>query len=303
MADVGTSVAKFLKHPEHLGEFQNGPTWPLHVSVLCTSRCQMDCPFCIWHNRETGKDMDLDVFYGAVRTLYEHGLRAVQLSGGDPFAWPHIDAAISRCNIFGIPIGIQSNGIQAHEHVEALKSVKWLRVGIYTDEQMARLRLGEVPKNVNLSITTVWHKAIETDFLRRFRDYGRQLGVGYARVVQDWFAHDSEHAQQAIALVKELGTPLVFVPRTNDSTDFCAVAWWKVAMDWFGYLYACGCIGIQGNRRLPKHLRICRADKISRFYSRRKPRDLGHRCTPCPYREHNAILKSALKRVDDPEFL
>ena len=293
---------KFLKHPEHLAEFQAGPTWPIHLAVLCTSRCQLNCPFCAVKNRQRGQDLDLDVFYGAVRKLYEHGLGAVQFSGGDPFAWPHIDAAVSRCDMFGLAIGIQSNGVEAHEHIEALKSVKWLRVGIYTDEQMARLRLEELPKNLNLSITTVWHDRIAPAFLKRFRDYGRRVGACHARVVQDLFARNSEHAQEAPELVKELGAPLVFVRRSDDHTDFCAIAWWKTVLDWHGYLYACGCIGVQGEGDLPPHLRICHVNDAEKFYAK-KPHDLGHRCFPCSYKDQNAMLKAALTPCDDPEFL
>ena len=81
------------------------------------------------------------------------------------------------------------------------------------------------------------------------------------------------------------------------------MAWWKIAVDWYGYAYRCGCFATQGEGDVPRALRLCRLDELAKFYDHTRPADLGHQCDPCPYAEHNAILATALAPVDDPEFL
>jgi len=306
MADVGTSAAKFLKHGDHLMAMQTGPVWPLHLAVLCTSRCQLDCPFCVVKHREKGKDLDFAAFREVAGRFRSHGGRAIQFSGGDPFAWPHIDEAIHVCSSIGIRVGVQSNGVEAHKHVTALglEFVKWMRVSVYTDAQMAGLKLDGLPKSLNLSLSMVWHAGSDGGFLKRFRDYAQRVGACHARVVQDLNDRDSEHAAMAPELVKELGAPLVFVRRADQPTNFCAIAWWKAAMDWDGYLYSCGCIAAQDRGgRLPNNLRICHATGMQEFFDRQLPHDLGHRCYPCSYWAQNELMRVALTPCDDPEFL
>ena len=304
VSDIGTSVAKFLKHGDHLMAMQAGPVWPLHLAILCTSRCQLDCPFCVVKRREKGKDLDFAVFREVAGQLRSHGGRAIQFSGGDPFAWPHIDEALKYCHEVDIRVGVQSNGLEAHKHVQALATAKWMRVSVYTQEQMARLRLDGLPKSLHLSLSTVWHAGSTPEFLKQFRDYALSVGACHARVVQDLNDRDSEHAALAPDLVRELGAPLVFVRRADQPTHFCAIAWWKAAMDWDGNLYSCGCIAAQDRGgRLPKNLRICHATGMQEFFDKQRPHDLGHRCYPCSYWEQNELMRVALTPCDDPEFL
>jgi len=304
VADVGTSLAKFLKHPDHLFKMQHGPTWPLHMSVLCTSRCQLDCPFCIVKNRDKGRDLDWGIFRETVGKFVSHGMRAIQFSGGDPFTWPHIDEALRYCHEVGLSVGVQSNGVEAHNHAKALETVKWMRVSVYTPEHMAHLRLGELPKSLNLSVSTVWHSESKPEFLQSFRDYARKVGACHARVVQNLHDRDSEHAAAAPELVKELGKPLVFVRRADAPTQFCAITWWKTVMDWDGYLYACGCVAAQDHSgRLPENLRVCHASGADEFFGKTRPHDLKHRCYPCSYWAQNEVIKAAMQPCDDPEFL
>jgi len=302
MPDVTTRAAKMARKTEHLRDFQRGATWPLHACVIVTSDCQLRCAFCAVGDMERGHHMEFGLFERAMRMFQSHGMRAVELTGGDPFAWPHIDDAMRLCWDVGIQVGIQTNGIDMGKHADSLKFARWVRVSVYDVPQMAALKLNAIPWIPRLSLSTVYVDGMTEEFLSAYRQYALNVGARSARVVLDHFDGRQALKDGAREVVARLGEPLVLVERDEGVPVVCAEAWWKIVLDCDGWLYPCAEVGGHRLMKPPERLRTCHLDDAGTFYSV-APYDLGHRCPTCAYRAHNAWLAPSLEPVVDEDFL
>lgn len=302
MADVTTRAAKMARKTTHLHAFQNGPTWPIHACVLVTMDCQLRCPFCAVRTVPRGQHMDFGLFERAMKLFHSHGMDAIEVSGGDPFAWPHIDDALRLCWDLGIQVGIQTNGMDLAEHADFLKFARWVRVSVNDVGHMAAIKLNAIGWIPRLSLSTVYVDGMTEEFLSTYRQYALNVGARSARVVFDHFDRRKSFRDVAKEIIARLGDPLVLVERSEGVPTICCQAWWKTTIDTEGWLYACADVGAQGNGRLPEHLRTCHVDDAKTFYAQ-VPHDLGNRCPTCAYRDHNAWLAPSLEPVEDEDFL
>lgn len=299
--DVATHTVKILADPEHLAEMRNGPTWPRHLCVLVTTRCQLRCPFCSVVNRAENRDMDFDLFRRLVGMGRTHGVRAIEFTGGDCLLWPHFDDAMRLCRDVDMRTGVQTNGLAIPAHVKTLALADWIRVGVYSPGQLKKLRLDTLPDGPTMGISMVWTAASTEEWLDTFRAYAVTVGASYARVMLDHFDLRPELKQSAECAIRRIGSPLILSDRQKGVPPTCMQAYWKAAVDYEGYFYACGEIGGQGHGDLPRHLRTCHIDNAEAFYAK-KPHDLGHRCETCGYAENNAIFHAAMQRPKHLEF-
>ena len=297
--DLTGSVSKMLKHPEHIAVMQGGATWPLHVSYCLTSRCQLHCEFCClgWNDRTT--DLEWDVFAESITRFANHGAGAVQLSGGEPLLWPYFDEAVKLCVQKGMAVGVQTNGMNIEAHAESLALVEWVRVGVYSKKQLDGLRLDLLNPSVPTQLTTVWHNDQTEEFILACRAAALAGGCEAVRVMADSHCPASPVMGIGRAVCNRIGHPVQFVQRNGHAAASCWQAWWKVAVDWNGWLYPCGCFSDEQTRR---KRRICHVRDASEFYAK-PPADMGHRCMPCIYAEQNALLDQAMQPVRHGRFL
>lgn len=112
---------KIFYHVEKLLELKNtGDTWPVHMQIGLTNRCNHRCIFCFGgHAGNTERrydEINLDALLNALQQARKHGLKAVTLVGlGEPLLYSKIDMLLRSLRELDIKVGIFTNGVLLNE--------------------------------------------------------------------------------------------------------------------------------------------------------------------------------------------
>ncbi|MBW2456870.1 MAG: radical SAM protein [Deltaproteobacteria bacterium] len=82
----------------------------VELVVVPSFACNLRCTHCFIGRRATRSSMGARDFLALVDQVGKLGLRAMQLTGGEPFAWRHHDRALPALAELGIPAAVSTNG-------------------------------------------------------------------------------------------------------------------------------------------------------------------------------------------------
>ena len=92
---------------------------PFYVNVNVTNRCNLHCPACRFHYRESNADKeDISVkFFGDIcKQLQDMQTRTITITGqGEPLLHPHLPALIKHARTAGLRVTMTTNGTLLNE--------------------------------------------------------------------------------------------------------------------------------------------------------------------------------------------
>lgn len=96
------------------------------IDYICfevSSVCNMDCKFCFANWRDNRKQLPLETVLSIIDKLKEYGIKAINLTGGDPLLRKDIVEICKYCKDKGIMTIISTNGIELMKQKEVLKYI------------------------------------------------------------------------------------------------------------------------------------------------------------------------------------
>lgn len=111
------------------------PSYPLHVVLIITNRCNLRCLHCSSSAGEAAPgELSQDELERILEELAELGVVDVAFSGGEPLMTHHLPALISRARALGMRVGTSTNGAPLTDRrVEQLRSAGLSRLQVSLD--------------------------------------------------------------------------------------------------------------------------------------------------------------------------
>lgn len=179
--EIRSNIKKLWRHLPYILDIKYR-TRPISLSLHVTNNCNLNCDFCYIKNIDRTQELDYDKLINFISIIKP---KSVQLTGGEPCIYPHINKLIKFLNSNNIKIGMFTNGnyIRIINH---LQYFNWLRVSInpYIDNNV---EFKDPPKPKSLGYIYIKHKGSPhteelEEKLKKFMDNHRG---SYLKVVQD----------------------------------------------------------------------------------------------------------------------
>lgn len=102
--------------------------YPSIIAVCLTSRCNLNCKYCISSSNERNIDFDYNKMIEIVDYMFEKGIRCLDLTGGEPTLYPKLHELIQYAKQKNINVSMVTNGLNMSK-----KEIKGLiEDGIYS---------------------------------------------------------------------------------------------------------------------------------------------------------------------------
>lgn len=127
---------KVLQNPTVRAGLTLGKILPVHMQVIPTDRCNLNCAWCSCANDSRQITMSLEDMAEVVEVAKRWNTRAVTITGGgEPMMHPQISEIIHLWADAGIEIGLVSNGYLFPKKADpdALRRLKWCRISVSDD--------------------------------------------------------------------------------------------------------------------------------------------------------------------------
>lgn len=178
---------------------------PVTCEVDPSNICQLDCDFCMFHDRDRDKLLELDLFHELIVDLNSIGTKSITLTGGgEPLTHPNINAMITAALKWELQVGLVTNGVSLHK-VKEPERLTFIRVSLDApDPETFRLIKGRDKFD---------------QVVRNIRDaLARDAFVGLSYVVTEQNKHGILKAR---ALAKNLGAAYIqFKPSCDPDGGF-----------------------------------------------------------------------------------
>lgn len=143
---------------------------PIHLSVALTTKCNLNCPFCWWPTKE-GDELDIDDLKNFIKAL--PSLKAIELTGGEPTIYPHINEIIEFCAGRDLKIGLYTNGVEMDNiKWKNYSKLSWVRVSInhYIDNNLPFPWVRPAENILYGANYVIWKKEIPEIDIKKWRD-------------------------------------------------------------------------------------------------------------------------------------
>jgi len=107
-----TAASTFPDKLLHKKVVEKGRIVPIHAQLIPTNKCNLNCSFCSYRDREKNLEIDFPILKDVIDTLADRGTKAITWTGGgEPCLYDKINEAIDYAASRGVESGLVSNGI------------------------------------------------------------------------------------------------------------------------------------------------------------------------------------------------
>ena len=110
------------------------PLSPKKLTLMITSRCNLDCGFCDIPDRSyKKKDMNKEDAFSIIDAAHRLGVSALEITGGEPFLHKSIFEIIDYANLKEMKVSLTSNGLLIKENAEKILEAKIKCISVSID--------------------------------------------------------------------------------------------------------------------------------------------------------------------------
>ncbi len=301
---IVSNARKLLYRCDCLLSAREGHPRPVMFLVSPTNRCQLDCPFCLYGDRDKALTLPLADLLRFVDVSECIGVKTWELTGGgEPLLYPNLTLLLDELHRRGFAVGMMTNGL-ALDRLKNPEFLRWIRISLHSGEETWR----QLAENVAAISGRVKVTFAYTATLENIDQLPALLPIATwfnwtVKVEPDWFAlRDRMFRHELVELLN--GQERVFidpvVSPASRASGPCYLHLIKPFLYTDGWLYPCAC-AIEGRRDVQENLRLCRMEDVAAYYAH-PPKSLTLACPVCKYEEHNRIAEGVLEPLEDPEF-
>jgi organic radical activating enzyme len=291
---------------------------PIHIQLLPTNKCNMNCTFCSCSSRDKDLEIDISMAKTIIDKCKKAGTKAVTITGGgEPLMYPYFAELLDYFHMNSIKIGLVTNGLLLHKTPkETLDKITWCRIS--NDDQRTfggkyREHLSSVVKRsskVDWAFSHVVSAKPNVDEIARIIEFANEHNFTHVRLVADLFHPEGIDMEVLKATLRNIGmddAKVVYQGRKAfERGGDCFIGYLKPLIGPDAKIYAC--CGVQyalevPSKDLPEALCLGDAVDIDRILDNsNNPLD-GSICVKCYYMNYNILLKGMLKAVVHQEFV
>ena len=305
---------KLYKHLDRLRLLQIGRAAPIVVHMAPTHKCQMNCVFCCFKNRQ-GKtlEMPFEVLKEGIDQFYSLGTRAVELTGGgEPSLYSRINAAIPYIKNKGMSLGINTNAVDS-QLIGQWEAFDWVRISLNILDYHDTINVGPIKKaGAYISGCYIWNKLSTPETFERIVQFANREKIA-CRIAPDCIVR-LDKIDETVELVREViknatKSEYIFLSDFNIDThrhnQKCYIHLIKPCFYTDGYVYPCPSIelALENEAQMPKEFRLCRYDEIESFYRNGKAFEIEDKnCSYCKYAKQQIVIEDVLTKTNFNEF-
>lgn len=297
---------------------QDGIIKPIHIQIIPTNRCNLNCSFCSCSVRTKDQELDFELMKKIIDKCKNLGTKAVTITGGgEPILYRHFNEMIDYFDNKGIKIGLVTNGIGLHKvDIEKLNKVTWCRISNgdeRTFDDKYSDMLSSVVTNaskVDWAFSHVLSDNPNLELIGKMVNFSNLHNFTHVRLVSDLFRPEDISMKGIKDYLAEnnISDKLVVYQNRKNYTrgGDCYIGYLKPLIGADAKVYLC--CGVQyaldpPTYDLPQELCLGDAINIDKIIKDSSSPANGHICVKCYYMNYNIILKSMMSKIDHKEFL
>jgi len=310
---------KIFYDEELLHRLKLGYVPPRHISLNPTNRCNKNCKYCSYSNRDMNIEMPIEEVKRITTNFKWWGTRAVTITGGgEPLVHENIEEIITYIHdSLGMKIGFTTNGLWLYrlKYTDLLKKLTWLRVSVDSfDDPLDVLSIvkeylpysGDLSWSISYVVTSM--QTMRLNYLKNAILFAnRHKEVSHVRIVSDLLDLDNLPPMESIrnALFDiDLGK-VIFQDRHNYEHGMspCLISLLKPNISADGMIYPC--CGTQYATKNPQR-DFARGFEMGKDINKIWQEQLafnGEICSRCYYWRYNQTLSALMSKVNHVEFV
>jgi len=114
---------------------------PVHLQLSITNKCNKNCSFCSFKQRNKSLELDYVELKKIINTFLRLGTQAVTITGGgEPLCHPDINKLLLYCQHKKLKVGLVTNGTMLNNlEYEAAKAITWCRISLGDDQDNTQI--------------------------------------------------------------------------------------------------------------------------------------------------------------------
>lgn len=297
---------------------QRGIIPPIHVQVIPTNKCNLNCSFCSCSKRTKKLEMNLTKAFEMVDLLKSCGCKAMTITGGgEPLLYPSIEAFMSYVHKNGIKMGLVTNGLLLDKvSPTTLNTLTWCRISNGDDRKFTGkypTMLAEVTSKagkVDWAFSHVVSSKPNYEEIARVVTFANKAAFTHVRLVADLFAPENIDLEGVKHYLKDrrINDQRVIYQERKEHTrgGECFIGYLKPLIGPDFKMYAC--CGVQyalatPSYDLPEELYLGSVFDLKLIMAKSNLPLNGEICVKCYYMNYNKILKSMLSNIEHRDFL
>ena len=304
---------KIFKNNDLTKDLINKYIPPIHVQLIPTNKCNLNCSFCSCRKRNKNEELTLGQVETLCQRLERLGCKAATVTGGgEPLMHKDIQLLLDSLYNHKIKIGLVTNGLLLHRLKEDdFNKITWCRISC-ADERKFKSDVIEdavkIGKDVDWAFSYVVGKNFNADNLNKYIDFANNHNFTHVRVVSDLLDLQNVNSMDEIKSKVIVDDSRViyqgrkeFDPGQRD----CRISLLKPVIGADGFVYPC--CGVQYAHQSedldnPESMRMGRMEDIEEIYKKQKFFN-GLQCYRCYYKNYNDILGQMVGEMEHLEFV
>jgi len=307
---------KIFKNHEIIEHLYNGYIPPVHIQLIPTNKCNLNCSFCSCKKRNKKDELTTTQIAKICYTVSKLGCKSATITGGgEPLMHPKISMILELLRNYKIKVGLVTNGLLLHKlNQEDFNKITWCRISC-CDERVFDKPAQEIldvatkcGRNVDWAFSYVVGSKFNPTKLNAHIRFANEHNFTHIRVVSDLC--DLEHTDDMDWIkqnVTEDDSRVIYQGRKRYDVGQkdCWISLLKPVIGADGKIYPC--CGVQYAHEnqdldLPESMCMGTIDDLAELYKKQIPFN-GLQCDRCYYKNYNNILGMMLEPTEHVEFV
>ena len=308
--DSYSAASAFPKKLLHQKISRDGKVLPIHVQLIPTNRCNLNCHFCSCGDRDKEKFIPFRTMIKILDSCAKCGTKAITITGGgEPLLYYRINETIRLAEEKGINIGLVTNGLALWNLWEHSNLV-WCRISS-SDDRIPSYSSIEYALQKNPQTDWAFSHVVTSkpnyEIINGIIKFANKRDFTHVRLVSDLC---NLHSIPSMAIVKKhvlVDDKKVIYQERKDSTPGtkeCYISLLKPAISPEGIFPCCGTQYAMSNskRDMINKMKMGKLNELGKIIDEQKHFN-GSRCDVCYYSQYNELLKEILNKPEHLEFV
>ena len=311
---------KLCINPPFVSRIAHGYIAPIHIRLIPTNRCNLNCKFCSCSARNKNDELSIGDISTLAQTFADLGTQAVTITGGgEPLMHPEINAIIQIFVDLGIEVGLVSNGeLLGNLTTKSLNNLTWCRI-FCSDERHFTLRIEQIIREAVFNAPNVdWAFSYVAGAGGKFSPsnlshwllFANEHNFTHVRVVSDLLNVSNvsfDQAKKHLQAVNVDSKIVIWQERKEfqPGKTKCHISLLKHVIGADGYIYPC--CGVQyahqeADLDMPTSMRMGHWSDTRLIYLHQATFK-GDNCAKCYYTNYNELIGDLLADIAHKVFV
>jgi len=313
--DSYTAASAFPTKLLYITSVEKGRIKPLHIQLIPTNACNLNCSICSCSDRDKKKKLTLEQIIKIIDISFKKGTKSITITGGgEPLTYKSINSVIKYASYGGIKIGLVTNGLLL-DRLKCHDNLTWCRISSSDDRIPAYNKIKEAIKinpETDWAFSHVVTKKPNYEVINDLIEFSNENNFTHVRLVSNLNDLENVPSMHQIKENLRLKRPfliddkVIYQDRKNPTkgTEKCYISLLKPVISPEGIFPCCGAQYAIHNQKhdMIDKMKMGNLEDLNEIIEKQKYFD-GSVCDICYYSQYNQALEKLLIKPDHLEFV